>query len=222
MCSSRANAFTIRIPETLSSASAVSSAIRCWTSCTAGPREPVEAGGGEDDERDRDQRQRRQPRLEREHDHAGEHDRERVLGQEDQPVAEEEADRLQVDRRPRHQLAGLLAVEEAELEPLQVRVDALAQVELDRERDLAGDQPPDDGQPEAQEAGADDRQGERQERVAVALVDRVDGGCRSAAGSAPSSPSPPRRRPATRSPCAGTGAENRAIAGKWAPSDYTK
>ena len=36
MCSSRANAFTIRIPETLSSASAVSSAIRCWTSCTAG------------------------------------------------------------------------------------------------------------------------------------------------------------------------------------------
>ena len=36
MCSSRANALTIRIPETLSSASAVSSAIRCWTSCTAG------------------------------------------------------------------------------------------------------------------------------------------------------------------------------------------
>ncbi len=36
MCCSRANAFTIRIPETLSSASAVSSAIRCCTSCTAG------------------------------------------------------------------------------------------------------------------------------------------------------------------------------------------
>ena len=36
MCSSRANAFTIRIPEMLSSASAVSSAIRCWTSWTAG------------------------------------------------------------------------------------------------------------------------------------------------------------------------------------------
>ena len=36
MCSSRANAFTIRIPETLSSASAVSSAIRCCTSCSAG------------------------------------------------------------------------------------------------------------------------------------------------------------------------------------------
>ena len=36
MWSSRAKALTIRIPETLSSASAVSSAIRCWTSCSAG------------------------------------------------------------------------------------------------------------------------------------------------------------------------------------------
>ncbi len=36
MCSSRANAFTTRIPETPSSASAVSSAIRCCTSCSAG------------------------------------------------------------------------------------------------------------------------------------------------------------------------------------------
>ena len=52
-------------------------------------------------------------------------------------VAEEEADRLQVDRRPRHELAGLLRVEEAELERLQVRVHAVAQVELDPERDAA-------------------------------------------------------------------------------------
>ena len=36
MWSSRANAFTIRIPETDSSASAVSSAIRCCTSWSAG------------------------------------------------------------------------------------------------------------------------------------------------------------------------------------------
>ena len=34
--SSRAKALTMRIPETFSSASAVSSAIRCWTSCRAG------------------------------------------------------------------------------------------------------------------------------------------------------------------------------------------
>ena len=36
MYSSRANALTMRIPEMFSSASAVSSAIRCWTSCRAG------------------------------------------------------------------------------------------------------------------------------------------------------------------------------------------
>ena len=161
MCCSRANAFTIRIPETLSSASAVSSAIRCWTSCTAGRESRLKRAAVEDDERHREQRERRQPGLDREHDDAREHDRERVLGQEDQPVAEEEADRLQVDRRPRHQLAGLLAVEEAELERLQVRVDALAQVELDRDRDLARDQPPDHGEPEPQQPGADDRQRQR-------------------------------------------------------------
>jgi hypothetical protein len=34
--SSAANAFTTRTPETFSSTSAVSSAIRCWTSCNAG------------------------------------------------------------------------------------------------------------------------------------------------------------------------------------------
>ena len=102
-------------------------------------------------------------------------DRQRVLGEEDQPVAEEEADRLQVDRRPRHQLAGLLGVEEAELERLQVLVDALAQVELDRERDLAGDEPPDHGQPEPQDPGADDRQRQRQQVASrSSLVDRVD------------------------------------------------
>ncbi len=33
---SRANAFTTRTPLTFSSTSAVSSAIRCWTSCSAG------------------------------------------------------------------------------------------------------------------------------------------------------------------------------------------
>ena len=130
----------MRMPETFSSASAVSSAIRCWTSCSAGRETPVVARGGEDDERRRRQRDQRQQRVDRDHHRAGEGDRQQVLGDEDQPVAEEEADRLQVDRRPRHQLPGLLGVEEAELEPLQVRVEALAQVEFDRQRDLAGDQ----------------------------------------------------------------------------------
>ena len=48
----------------------------------------------------------------------GEHDRQRRLQHEDEAVAEEEAHRLQVDGRARHELAGLLAVEEAELERL--------------------------------------------------------------------------------------------------------
>ena len=104
----------------------------------------------------------------------GEGDRQQVLGDEDQPVAEEEADRLQVDRRPRHQLPGLLAVEEAELEPLQVRVEELAQVEFDRERDLAGDDPPHHGQAEPEDAGADDRQRQRQQVGLVVILDRVD------------------------------------------------
>ena len=73
-----------------------------------------------------------------------------VLGEEDQPVAEEEADRLQVNRRPRHQLPGLLGIEEAQLQPLQMRVKALAQVELDRQRDLARDDASHHSQPQAQ------------------------------------------------------------------------
>jgi len=137
--------------------------------------ETVEAGGREDNERHRQQRQRGQPGLDREHDGAGQQERECVLGQEDQPVAEEEADRLEVDGRPRHQLPGLLRVEEPQLERLEVRVDPLPQVELDRHRDLARDQPPDHGQPEPQRAGTDDRHSQRQHVRAFLLVDRVDG-----------------------------------------------
>ena len=99
----------------------------------SGSRDPVVAGGGVDDERGRRQRDQSQPGVDHEHHGAGEDDREDVLGDEDQPVAEEEADRLQIDRRPRHQLSGLLGVEEAELEPLQVGVEELAEVEFDRE-----------------------------------------------------------------------------------------
>ena len=150
-CSSRAKALTMRMPEMFSSASAVSSAIRCCTSCSGGAGDAVVARGGVDDERRRHQRDQRQQRVDRDHHRAGEDDRQQALGDEDQPVAEEEADRLQVDRRPRHQLAGLLGVEEAQLEPLQVRVEELAQVEFDRQRDLARDQPPHHGQPEAQD-----------------------------------------------------------------------
>ena len=153
----------MRMPETFSSASAVSSAIRCCTSCTAGPGDAVVAGGGVDDEGRGGERDQRQPGLEDEHHGAGQDDRQQVLGDEDQAVAEEEADRLQVDGRPRHQLPGLLGVEEAELEPLQVRVEELAQVEFDRQRDLAGDHPSHHRQPQAQGSGDDDRDRQRQQ-----------------------------------------------------------
>ena len=74
-----------------------------------------------------------------------------MLEEEDQPVAEEEADALQVDRRARHQLPGLVPVEVAEREPHELGVDRVPQVELDPERLLAGDQPP------AERAGRLDR-----------------------------------------------------------------
>ena len=67
-----------------------------------------------------------------EHDHGHADDREHVLEEEDQAVAEEEADGLEVDRRARHQLAGLVPVVEAERQAQEVRVQRVAQVELDR------------------------------------------------------------------------------------------
>ena len=50
-------------------------------------------------------------------------DRQQRLADEDEAVAEEEAHGLQVDRRAGHELAGLLAVEEAELEALELLVE---------------------------------------------------------------------------------------------------
>ena len=72
---------------------------------------------------------------------------------EHQPVAEEEADGLEVHRRARHELAGLLAVEEGELERLQVAVHPVAQVELDAERHAAGHQSPRHAEQEPQDPG---------------------------------------------------------------------
>ena len=98
----------------------------------------------EHDERHGRQRERGQPGLEEEHRDRGQHDRQRALDDEDEAVAEEEAHGLEVDRRARHQLARLLAREEAQLERLQVLVHPVAQVELDTERHAA---PPPAGAP---------------------------------------------------------------------------
>ena len=138
--------------------------------------------------------------LMREHHRARQRQRQRVLRQEDQPVAEEEADRLQVDRRPRHQLPGLLGVEEAELERLQVPVEAAPAGRTRRSprpcrRSGGGPRSgPGGGAPAPTIASASGR-----------IVATVSGGLRSrsrsarpATGSARSSPSPARRRPAMR------------------------
>ena len=65
-------------------------------------------------------------------------------------------------------------VEEPQLQRLQVSVEALAQVELDRERDLPGDQPADERQPDSEDRGAQDRHCQWQKRRLIVLVDRID------------------------------------------------
>ena len=100
----------------------------------------VAVGDGDDHRRDRE-RDQRQPPLDDEEDGHHRDDGERVLEEEDQAEAEEEAHRLEVDGRARHQLAGLVAVVEAEREPEQVRVERFAHVLLDAKRLPAGDDP---------------------------------------------------------------------------------
>ena len=96
----------------------------------------------EDDQHGRDrERDQSQFPLEEEEHPGDEDDGEDVLEEEDQAVAEEEAHALEVDGRPRHQLAGLVTVVEAEREPDEAGIEALAQVHLDRERLPARDHP---------------------------------------------------------------------------------
>ena len=84
-----------------------------------------------------DERDQAEPRVDHDHHDARERDREDRLQDEHEPVAEEEAHRLQIDGRARHQLSRLLVVEEAQLQALQLAVHALAQVVFDRQRDAA-------------------------------------------------------------------------------------
>ena len=139
-----------------------------------GPRAAPVARGDQHHERHGDQRQRRQPGLDRQHRDAREQDRQPALQDEHEAVAEEEAHRLQVDGQARHQLAGLLAVEERQLELLQVRVQAVAQVVLDAERDLARHQAASDRERQPRERHEHDRHDQALEAVAVARVDPVD------------------------------------------------
>jgi hypothetical protein len=67
-----------------------------------------------------------------------------------------------------------VGVEVPELERLQVRVEPAAQVVLDAERHLAGDQPAHHRQPEPQDPRADDHENQRQQVRALPGLDRVD------------------------------------------------
>ena len=81
---------------------------------------------GDHDQRRRDrERDQRQPPVEPEHDPGNRHDGQHVLKEEDQPVAEEEADSLQIDRRTRHQLSRLVPVVIAEGQPEEMRVERI-------------------------------------------------------------------------------------------------
>ena len=70
--------------------------------------------GDRDEERRHREHDERELPLEEEEDDGHRDDGEGVLEEEDQSVPEEEPDALQVDRRARHQLAGLVPVVEAE------------------------------------------------------------------------------------------------------------
>src|SRR6266487_1979285 len=128
----------------------------------------------EDDQyrRDRERDQSQLP-LEEEQHPGDEDDREDVLEEEDQAVAEEEAHALEVDGRPRHQLAGLVAVVEAEREPDEACIEALAQVHLDRERLPARDQPAAEHQNCANDPQRDDGADVHPQLVRVARSERV-------------------------------------------------
>ncbi len=137
-----------------------------------GARAVAVAVGDQHHERHRRQRDQAELGVDRDHRDPGEHDREDDLQDEDEPVAEEEAHRLQVDGRARHQLAGLLVVEEAELQSLEMAVEPLAQVVLDTEGDPPGDHPPPVRKPPADQHDGEDRQREHQQRVAIVRAQR--------------------------------------------------
>ena len=124
------------------------------------PRDAVVAGGGEDDQRRGEEGDQGQQRVDRDHHDRHQGDRQQVLGDEDQAVAEEESDNLEIDGRARHQLTGLLVVEEADLEVLEVFVGARSQVVLDAERNLATEDAPTDRSSSAKQPDANHGEGD--------------------------------------------------------------
>ena len=134
------------------------------------------ARGDDRDRRQQDERDQRELPARDDEQRSGGDQRGAVLRDEDEPVAEEHAHGADVARRAREQLAGLVLVVEAERHPLQVRVERLAQVVLDVQREAARDQAPRDHEGAARGARGDDQPDPEPQARAVVRPDRpVDG-----------------------------------------------
>jgi hypothetical protein len=130
-------------------------------------RDPAVAVRDPDEKRhDRRGRDGELPVDDEEHDRDAD-DREHVLEEEDEPVAEEEADRLQVDGGPGHQLTRLVAVVEAEREAEELGVDRVPQVVFDPERLAPRDEPAAHHEEGSREADREDDERERPEPAAI-------------------------------------------------------
>ena len=95
--------------------------------------------GRRDDQRQRRERERGEVGVEREHDHRGQQDRADHLRQGGEARAEKRPDLSHVDRRARDQLADGLALENAQIERMQVSEEAVSQVVLHPEPDATRD-----------------------------------------------------------------------------------
>ena len=95
--------------------------------------------GHRDDQRQRRERERGEVGVEREHDDRGQQDRADILRQHRKAPAEERRDLSHVDRRARDQLADGLALENAQIQRMQVSEEAVSQVVLHLEPDATRD-----------------------------------------------------------------------------------
>jgi hypothetical protein len=132
--------------------------------------EPADGDHQRHGERQHQQGQR--PVLEEQQDPDDHADR-GVDDQEDQPEAEEPADRGQVLGRPGQQLAGRPAVVEGDRQRLQVPVEVTAQVGLHSERGLAHHPAADQHRHRLEDAEQQGEPGQRVQRAAVTGADGV-------------------------------------------------
>src|SRR3954465_7814319 len=111
--------------------------------------------------------------LDEEEDDRHRRDRQHILEEEDEAIAEEKADSLEIDGCPRHQLSGLMTVVEAEREPDEMGVHLAPHVHLDVECLLSGDQAPAGHEQRAYETEAHDREDGEPELMRVVIVQRL-------------------------------------------------